>query len=440
MRLPWRPANVLPVLRRYMTPEMAELLSDRARLQRWLDVELLAVDALAAIGRVHPDDAARIRRNAPEIDDAVVTAIEAREQVTHHDVGAFVDVVAGHLGDDGRWFHFGLTSSDVVDTALAVTLGVAGNLIIEAGTELHQVLVNQARHHRETVMVGRTHGVHALPVIFGSKVALLALQVERTLDRIRRATDGVRVGKLSGAVGTYAVNDPQVETFVCEALGLRAAPASQVVARDRHADFVFSLALATAVVETIAITVRLGHQTEVSEIREGFAEQQKGSSAMPHKANPATAEQLCGLARYGRSVVAAALENVALWHERDLTHSSVERIVLADISAVTHYAFRTATELVSNWSVDPGRMSRNLGQSRDVVCSEALLHALIAAGSSRDEAYRTVQTIVRAAGANGTTLFAEAVHVGVGLSEEELRVVLDPARLLAHASRAVDAV
>ncbi len=440
MRGPQERANVSPVLSRYLTPEMAELFGDRARIERWLEVELLTIDALAAIGRIPAEDAARVRGASPVIDDSLLAEIEVREQATRHDVAAFVDVVAGRLGDGGRWFHFGLTSSDVVDTGLAVALVAAGRLVVEAGAHLHQALINEARRHRETAMPGRTHGVHALPVTFGSKVALLALQVGRALGRIRLATDGVGVGKLSGAVGTYAVNEPRVEVIVCEALQLRSEPASQVVARDRHADFVFSLALAMAAVEDIATTVRLGHQTEVAELREGFADQQKGSSAMPHKANPVMAEQLCGLARYVRNQVPAALENIALWHERDLTHSSVERIVLADVCAVTHYALRAATDLVSNWVVDTDRMSENLGVSGDLVCSEALLHALIEAGRSRDEAYRTVQSVVRSAAENATTVYAEAARLGVGLTDDELRAALDPGFLLTYASRAVDAL
>jgi adenylosuccinate lyase len=261
------PANVSPMLPRYLTPEMAELFGDRARVERWLEVELLAVDALAAIGRIAADDAARIRRASPAVDDSLLAEIEAREKATHHDVAAFVDVVAGRLGDDGRWFHFGLTSSDVVDTGLALALVAAGEMVVEAGAQLHRALVSQARAHRETAMPGRTHGVHALPVTFGSKLALLALQVGRAVDRVSLATDGLRVGKLSGAVGTYAVIEPRVEAIVCEALQLRPEPASQVIPRDRHADFVFSLALVMSTVENIATSVRLGHQTEVAELR-----------------------------------------------------------------------------------------------------------------------------------------------------------------------------
>ncbi|MBW3662711.1 MAG: adenylosuccinate lyase [Actinobacteria bacterium] len=437
---PVQPANVSPMLPRYLTPEMAELFSDRARVERWLQVELLAVDALAAIGRVPAEDAARIRRASPAVDDSLLAEIEAREQTTHHDVAAFVDVVSGRLGNDGRWFHFGLTSSDVVDTGLALALVAAGELVVEAGARLHRVLVSEARAHRAAAMPGRTHGMHALPVTFGSKLALLALQVARAVGRVGLATDGLRVGKLSGAVGTYAVVEPRVEAVVCEALQLRPEPASQVIARDRHADFVFSLALVMAAVENLATTVRLGHQTEVAELREGFSGEQKGSSAMPHKSNPVKAEQLCGLARYARSLMPAALENVALWHERDLTHSSVERIVLADACTVAHYSLCTATDLVSTWVVDTDRMSENLARSGDVVCSEALLHALIEIGRSRDEAYRTVQSVVRSAADNGTTLYTEAARLGVGLSDDELRATLDPAALLTHASRAVDAL
>lgn len=437
---PVEPANVSPMLPRYLTPEMAELFGDRPRVERWLQVELLAVDALAAIGRIPAEDAARIRRASPAVDDSLLAELEAREQTTHHDVAAFVDVVAGRLGDDGRWFHFGLTSSDIIDTGLALALVAAGELVVEAGAQLHRALVSQARAHRETAMPGRTHGVHALPVTFGSKLALLALQVGRAVDRVSLATEGLRVGKLSGAVGTYAVIEPRVEAIVCEALQLRPEPASQVIARDRHADFVFSLALVMSTVENIATSVRLGHQTEVAELREGFSDEQKGSSAMPHKTNPVKAEQLCGLARYARSLVPAALEDVALWHERDLTHSSVERIVLADACAVAHYSLRAATDLVSTWVVDTDRMSENLARSGDVVCSEALLHAIIETGRSRDEAYRTVQSVVRGAADNATTLYAEAVRLGVGLSDDELRAVLDPAALLTHASRAVDAL
>lgn len=423
------------VIDRYTLPEMGQLFSAAAKLERWLEVELAAVDGWARLGRVPSDAASRIRASAPQVDAEFVAAVEQREIVTRHDVAAFVDVVAAAVGDDGRWIHYGLTASDVVDTALGVALGRASDLIIDAARDLFDALASHARRHRTTVMIGRTHGVHAEPISLGAKFALLALQVSRAAEGVAVAGEAVRVGKLSGSVGTYAHVEPAVEDYVCRVLSLRAVAASQVVPRDLMAGLVFALARAASVVEATAVQVRLGHQSEVREIREGFQENQKGSSSMPHKANPVTAEQLCGLARLARASVAPALENIALWHERDLTHSSVEKVVLADTFSIVHYALRTAAKMVASLVIDESRIAQNLVSAGDLVYSQSLLLRLIDDGRSRDEAYRVTQEASLSAIANGTSLQSEAEKLGV--PDELLTDAFDIAPLVVHADRAV---
>ena len=383
---------------RYSRPEMAALFTDEARLARWLEVEVLATEALAAIGVVPDDDAKAIRERAPEVTAAFVEAVAERERVTDHDVAAFVDVVQAAVGGPAaKWVHYGLTSSDVVDTALSATLTEAADLLVRTSGELVAVLKHRALEFRATPIVGRTHGVHAEPTTFGAKLALWCLQADRDRVRLRRARDAVAVGKLSGAVGTYSNIDPRVEGLVCEALGLVPVPATQVIARDRHAEYLWACACAGASVEQFATEIRHLQRTEVGEVEEPFRAGQKGSSAMPHKRNPVTCERLAGLARVLRANVGPGLENVALWHERDISHSSVERVILPDSSLLADYVLAKMRVVVDGMRVDPARMLDNIDRSYGLVFSQPVLLALVAAGLSRDEAYRIVQEVAMSA-------------------------------------------
>ena len=377
---------------RYSTPEMDEVWSDPVRFGRWLEVELLATEAHAAVGLVPADDALACRERAPVTDDAFVQAVLDREAVTDHDVAAFVDVVQSAIGPPASsWIHYGLTSSDVVDTALCWAMRDAADLLIEASTELLGTLVRLAREHRDTVMIGRTHGVHAEPTTFGAKVALWALQVDRDRARLRSARDAVAVMKLSGAVGTYSNIEPEIERLVADRLGLTPVAATQVVARDRHAEFLYACASVGATCELMAVELRHLQRTEVREVQEGFKPGQKGSSAMPHKRNPISAETISGLARVLRSNLLAGLQDVALWHERDISHSSVERIVLPDSSQLAFYVLKRLRRLLDGLVVMPERMRANLDASFGLVFSQPVLLALVQAGTTRDDAYRIVQ-------------------------------------------------
>ncbi|MFZ4515629.1 MAG: adenylosuccinate lyase [Acidimicrobiia bacterium] len=377
------------MIRRYQLPEIAALFTDEARYGTWLEIEVLATEAWEKLGVVPSDDAEAIRSRA----GFDVAAIEARERTTEHDVAAFVDVVQERVGmPAGAWVHYGLTSSDIVDTALSVTLVRALDLIIPACTQLRDAVARQARRYRDTPMAGRTHGIHAEPTTFGTKLALWALQLDRDRERLVRARAGIAVGKLSGAVGTYSNVDPQVEAFVCERLGLTPVPATQVIARDRHAEVLYACASAAGTVESGALEIRHLQRTEVGEVQEPFrAGAQKGSSAMPHKRNPVKCEQLCGLARVLRGDLMAGLENVALWHERDISHSSVERIVLPDALQLTYYMLVKFRDVVEGMAVFPDRMRENLDRSYGLVFSQPVLLALVANGCARDDAYRIVQ-------------------------------------------------
>ena len=383
---------------RYQTPEMSAIWSDRSKFGRWLEVELLATEAHAQAGLVPPEDAVRCREGAPTVDETFVAAVLEREAVTHHDVAAFVDVVQASIGGAaGKWIHYGLTSSDVGDTALCWQLTDAVDTLIERAGELLATLVALAREHRDTVMIGRTHGVHAEPTTFGVKVALWALQIDRDRERLRHARASIAVMKMSGAVGTYSNIPPSVETFVGEALGLTPVPATQVIARDRHGEFLYACASLGASCELMAVELRHLQRTEVREVQEGFRPGQKGSSAMPHKRNPISAETISGLARVLRSNLQAGLEDVALWHERDISHSSVERVVLPDSSHLAHYVMGRLDYLLSNLVVSPERMRANLDATGGLVFSQPVLLALVASGRSRDDAYRIVQTHAMAA-------------------------------------------
>jgi adenylosuccinate lyase len=368
---------------------MTRVWSEEAKLERWLEVELAALEAWAQLGVIPVEAVRTVRAAARPPSPASVAELEL---VTGHDVAAFVDAVAETLGPEGRYFHYGLTSSDVLDTALALAIQEAGALVLEGLDRSFQAVVNRAEEYRETVTIGRTHGVHAEPTTFGLKLAGWAFAIERDRDRLVRALAGMRVGKLSGAVGTYAATDPELERIACEQLGLEPAPSStQVLQRDRHAEVLAVLALIASTLDRFATEIRHLARTEVREVQEPFGRGQKGSSAMPHKRNPITAERICGLARVVRGNALVGLENVALWHERDLTHSSAERIVLPDSFLAVDYMLDRFTWLVEGLLVHTERMRENLALRRGLHFSQRLLLALVDSGLARDEAYRRVQ-------------------------------------------------
>jgi adenylosuccinate lyase len=368
---------------------MKRIWSDESRLARWLEVELAALDGWAEVGAVPREAAEAIRANAVPPSPERVAEIE---EVTQHDVAAFVDAVAGELGADGRWFHYGLTSSDVLDTALALQVREACLLILDGLEKAFAAVVRRAEEHRETVMVGRTHGVHAEPITFGAKLAGWAFELERDCGRLERALAGISVGKLAGAVGIYGGGDPEMERVACGLLGLMPEPAAtQVVPRDRHAELLSALALCATSLERFALEIRHLARTEVAEVQEPFGKGQKGSSAMPHKRNPVVAERICGLARVVRAAALVGLENVPLWHERDISHSSAERVVIPDAFLALDYMLDRFAWLVDGLVVDVARMRANLGSSHGLVFSQRVLSALVAGGLARDEAYRLVQ-------------------------------------------------
>lgn len=427
---------------RYSRAEMVAVWSDAARFARWLEIELLATEAHAAIGVVPADEAAACRASAPVVDDAFVEAVAKRERVTDHDVAAFVDVVHDAIGPPaGAWIHYGLTSSDVVDTALGWAMRDAAQLIDAAIGELIGTVAALARRHRRTAMIGRTHGVHAEPTTFGAKAALWALQLDRDRVRLRAATASVSVAKLSGAVGTFSNVDPAIERHVAAALGLTAVPATQVIARDRHAELLYACASIAATCELVAVELRHLQRTEVAEVLEGFKPGQKGSSAMPHKRNPISAETISGLARVVRSNLLAGLQDVALWHERDISHSSVERIILPDSTTLTHYCLGRLDRLLQNLVVNEDQMRRNIMSSHGLVFSQPVLLALVSAGMSRDDAYRVVQR--NAARSWDERLgFRDLLEhdADVDLDAEVLDAAFDLNRSLRHVDRIVDAV
>jgi adenylosuccinate lyase len=376
------------MITRYTHPEMGAIWSDERRYETWLDVELAATDAMAEAGLV-PADAARELRARASFD---VARIEEIEQTTQHDVIAFTTAVAENVGPSARWLHFGLTSSDVVDTAQALQMRQACELIVKGIAGLMEAVRARAEEHRRTPMIGRTHGVHAEPMTLGVKLAVWHAELQRDLDRVLRARDVISVGKLSGAVGTFAHLDPEIEARVCERLGLAPAPvASQVIQRDRHAELLTALAITAASLEKFALEIRGLQKTEIGEVEEPFGKGQKGSSAMPHKRNPIGCEQITGLARIVRANAMAALENVALWHERDISHSSVERVILPDSFIALDHMLRRFTKIARGMVVYPERMRENLGRSRGVVFSGSVLLELATRGVSREQAYEWVQ-------------------------------------------------
>ncbi len=413
---------------------MSAIWSDEARLARWLEVELAALEGWAETGLVPREAIETIRARAVVPTPERVAEIEAR---THHDVAAFVDAVAEDLGEEGRWFHYGLTSSDVLDTALALQIRDAGALILAGIDRAFAAVVGRAEEHRDTLTIGRTHGVHAEPTTFGLKLAGWAFALERDRIRVARALEGMRVGKLSGAVGTYSAADPEVERVACERLGLEPAPSStQILQRDRHAEVLNALALLATSLERFALEIRHLARTEVREVEEPFGRGQKGSSAMPHKRNPIVSERICGLARVVRAGAVAGLENVALWHERDISHSSAERVVLPDAFLAVDYMLDRFAWLLEGLVVRTQRMRENLDSSHRLYFSQRLLLALVEAGLSRDDAYRLVQRHAMRAWDEGLD-FPELVRADAEIAG---RVELDPVFDLGSYTRHVDVV
>ena len=373
---------------RYTNPEMGRIWSDQRKYETWLQVELAAVDAMARAGIV-PDEAARDIRARARFK---LDRIEEIEQVTQHDVIAFTTAVAEHVGPSARWLHFGLTSSDVIDTAQALQMREACDVILKGLHGLMEAVRSRAEEHRRTPMIGRTHGVHAEPMTFGLKLALWYAELSRDITRVERAREVISVGKLSGAVGTFAHLPPSIEADVCRTLGLEpAAVASQVIQRDRHSELLSMLAIAGSSLEKFALEIRGLQKTEIGEVEEPFAKGQKGSSAMPHKRNPIGCEQIVGLARLLRANAGAAFENNALWHERDISHSSVERVIVPDSFIVLDHMLRRLTRIVAGMVVYPERMKENLERSRGVVFSGTVLLELARRGVSREQAYEWVQ-------------------------------------------------
>jgi adenylosuccinate lyase len=368
---------------------MTRVWSEERRLERWLEVELAALDGWASLGVVPERAVARIRADArPPTPDAVI----ARERETGHDVAAFVDALAETLGEEGRWLHYGLTSSDVLDTALSLAVQDAGALVLEGIERAFEAVAMRAEEHRLTLCMGRTHGVHAEPTTFGLKLAGWAFTLERDRERVARAVAGLRVGKLSGAVGQYAAVDPEVERLACERLGLEPAPSStQILQRDRHAELLAALAVLASSLDRFATEIRHLARTEVREVEEPFGAGQKGSSAMPHKRNPIVSERICGLARIVRANAMVGLENVALWHERDISHSSAERVVLPDSFLAVDYMLDRFAWLVEGLVVRAEQMRANVEAARGLYASQRLLLALVESGLARDDGYRRVQ-------------------------------------------------
>ena len=373
---------------RYTRPETGAVWTPEAKMQAWLEVELAATEAWAAEGAV-PQEAAEEARTKASF---TVEAVEEREKVTDHDVAAFVDVVAASVGEHGRWVHYGLTSSDVLDTALALQLRRAGEVVLASACAYRDALLTRALEHRDTLCVGRTHGVHAEPTTFGLRLAGSAFEADRNLARLGDAFEQLAVGKLSGAVGTYASVPPAVEARVMQKLGLgREDVATQVVPRDRHAELLSAIAIAGAGLERFATEIRNLQKTEVREVEEPFAAGQKGSSAMPHKRNPIRTERITGLARVLRGYAQTGIENVALWHERDISHSGAERVVLPDATILLDYMQDLATKVASGMQVNEERMRENLGLTYGALFSQRALTALVESGMTRDDAYRVVQ-------------------------------------------------
>ena len=417
---------------RYSRPEMAAIWTDDAKLQRWLDVELAVCRAWARRGVIPADDLAEIEAKAAF---SVERTLEI-EKTTNHDVVAFLTNVNENIGPASRWIHYGMTSSDVLDTGLALAMVQSGRIIVEGQAALTQALKARALEHRDTLCVGRTHGVHAEPTTFGLRLAGFALESRRNEQRLRAAHEQVAFGKLSGAVGTYAMLEPGVEAEVMLELGLQCEPvATQVIPRDRHAEVVTAMAIAASGLERLAVEVRHLQRTEVREAEEAFGKGQKGSSAMPHKRNPITAERITGLARVIRANSLPAMEDVALWHERDISHSSVERVILPDSYTLLDYLLATTTKLVDGLVIRPDRMQQVLDSSYGLVFSQRVLLGLVEEGLTREEAYAAVQRNAMTAWDTGRPLkdlLADDADVKGKIDPARLDSMFDPSHHLRH--------
>ncbi len=412
---------------RYTRPEMGALWTDEARMETWRQVEVAACEAM--------DGPTEAELEAIRAATFTVAAVQEREAITDHDVAAFVDVLSASAGDAGRWIHFGLTSSDVLDTATALQLRAAGDIVLAGARELVVALSERAREHVDTVCVGRTHGVHAEPTTFGIKLAGYAMEAQRNLERLERAFAQVSVGAISGAVGTYSATSPEFELRVLDRLGLEREPVStQVVARDRHAELLQAIALAGAGLERFATEIRHLQRTEVREVEEPFRSGQKGSSAMPHKRNPITTERITGLARVLRGYASAAGENVALWHERDISHSGAERVILPDSTILLDYMQHLAIRMARGMVVHEERMLKNLDLTCGALFSQRALLALIDTGLQRDTAYRIVQESAQRAWDTGTLLRDLLAEQDLGL---DLDAVFDLRAYVRHADEIV---
>jgi adenylosuccinate lyase len=418
-----RSAGAPGLIPRYVLPDMAAVWSDEARLRNWLRIEILACEAWGQLGRIPEDDLIGIREAS-----ATLERVQELEEVTRHDVAAFVQAAAESVGPAGRWIHFGMTSSDLLDTGLALQLRDAADVLLDRLESLLGLVKAKALEHRDTVCVGRTHGVHAEPTTFGHKLAVWAFELDRDRERLRRARKIAAVGKVAGVVGTYSAVDPFVEEYVCRELGLAPAESStQILQRDRHAEYLFALAVTAATLEKIALEIRHLARTEVREVEEPFEEGQKGSSAMPHKRNPVLSERVGGLARLLRANLQAGLENVALWHERDISHSSVERVILPDSTELLDYMLATSQHVLDGLRVFPERMRENLNLGGGLVYSQAVLLALIDRGVSREDAYSIVQQAAAHAWDQGTD-FRERLLADkrFPLSNDELAPLFQP--------------
>ncbi len=428
------------MIRRYTHPEMGRIWSDQRKYETWLQVEAAAAEAMARAGII-PAEAARDIRERGAFD---IARIEAIEEVTQHDVIAFTTAVAEHVGPSARWLHFGMTSSDVIDTAQALQMREACDLILKGLDGLMQAVHTRAEEHRLTPMIGRTHGVHAEPMTFGLKLALWYAELTRDVARMRRAREVISVGKLSGAVGTFAHLPPEVEADTCRSLGLEPAPvASQVIQRDRHAELLSTLAITASSLEKFALEIRGLQKTEIGEVEEPFAKGQKGSSAMPHKRNPIGCEQIVGLARLLRANAVAGFENNALWHERDISHSSVERVILPDSFIALDHMLRRFTRIVSGMVVYPDRMRENMDRSRGVVFSGTVLLELAQRGVSREQSYEWVQRNAMRAfheQRDFKSLLLADPDVGTVLSPAEIEHAFDLTAQLRHVDRVFERV
>ncbi|WP_088036144.1 adenylosuccinate lyase [Evansella clarkii] len=426
------------MIERYTRPEMGAIWTDENRFNAWLEVEIQACEAWAELGEIPKEDVKKIRENA----GFNVERILEIEAETRHDVVAFTRAVSETLGEERKWVHYGLTSTDVVDTALSYLLKQANEILEKDILNFIEILKNKAIEHKTTVMMGRTHGVHAEPTTFGLKVALWYEEMKRNLERFRHAAESVRVGKISGAVGTYANIDPFVEKYVCEGLGLEASPIStQTLQRDRHAHYVATLSLIASSIEKMAVEIRGLQKSETREVEEFFAKGQKGSSAMPHKRNPIGSENMTGLARVLRGHVMTAYENVALWHERDISHSSAERVILPDATIALNYMLNRFGNIVKNLTVFPENMKRNMGRTYGLIYSQRVLLTLIDKGMVREEAYDLVQPKAMEAWEKGVqfrSLVEEDEQIMKHLSKEELDDCFDYNHHLKHVDTIFD--